>query len=430
MIKTVKPSGKLKGTITPPPDKSIAQRAAIFGLLHKGTSLIKNYSTAEDPLSTLKCVEQLGAKVKKNGNVVEIIGTGREGVTAPKNDVYCGNSGTAMRLLAGVLAGAGIQATLTGDESLSARTMSRIIKPMQKMGADIEARNKDFAPIKFKGNTKLKPMDYELPIASAQLKSCVLLAGLFGDADTTVIEKAASRDHTERLLGLPIKEEKGVKIISASLKNPIPSQNYTIPGDFSSVAFWLAAGAIHQNAEIEFLNVGLNPSRIGFLNILKEMGADISISNQKHEGAEPTGDVVIKSSPLKAVEIQKSIIPNCIDELPVLAVCMVFAEGKSVIAGAEELRHKETDRIMAIAKMLTAIGADFEEKPDGLVIHGNPEFEFESAEFESFHDHRIAMAAAVLSLKGNKPSKVIDAECANISYAGFWKDLEAISTNE
>ncbi len=426
MIKTVHPSSKLKGTITPPPDKSIAQRAAIFSLLHDGTSVIKNFSPAQDPQSTLKCVEQLGAKVVNNGSEVEITGTGINGIHTPKEDIYCGNSGTAMRLLAGVLTGAGIQATLSGDESLSARTMSRIINPMRQMGAEIEPREPDLAPLKFKGG-KVKPMEYELPIASAQLKSCVLLAGIFGDTPTKVIETVASRDHTERLLGLDIKEENGKKIIAASRKDVIPNQSYTIPGDFSSVAFWLAAGAIHGNAEIKFLDVGLNPTRTGFLDILQKMGADITISNQNFDSAEPSGDITVRSSNLKAVEIEKSIIPNCIDELPVLAVCMAFAEGTSIISGAAELRHKETDRIMAIAKMLTAIGADFEEEPDGLVIHGNPEFEFESAEFESFHDHRIAMAAAVLSLKGKKESRIKDAECAGVSYPGFWGDLEKLS---
>lgn len=426
MIKKVKPASSLKGILTPPPDKSISQRAAIFSLLHEGTSVIKNYSQAQDPQSTLECVEALGAEVSTNSDSISIRGVGRSGIRAPEEDLDCGNSGTAMRLLAGVIAGSGKQVRMCGDASLTSRTMTRIIEPLEEMGAYILARNSAYAPLMISRDEKLKPMDFELPIASAQLKSCILLAGLFGDSPTRVIETVPSRDHTERLLQLKVEEVNGKKIISSSLEDEIPNQSYTIPADFSAAAFWLVSGCIILNSEIRLENTGLNPTRNALLGILQEMGADITIDNERMEGAEPVGDIVVKSSHLKAINIPRNKIPNCIDELPILAVAMSFAEGISVISGAEELRHKETDRIMAISEMLKAAGVSFDEKEDGVEIHGNPEFSFESATFKSFHDHRIAMAAAVLSLKGNSASEILDAECAAVSYPEFWEDLEVL----
>ncbi|MEX0845783.1 MAG: 3-phosphoshikimate 1-carboxyvinyltransferase, partial [Balneolaceae bacterium] len=426
MIKYVSPANSLRGEIILPPDKSISQRAAIFSLLHEGISEIGNYSPAQDPQSTLSCVKQLGANVSEEHGKLVIEGRGRSGLQVPEKDLDCGNSGTAMRLLSGVLAGAGISAKLIGDESLCGRTMTRIINPLEEMGAHILARNGTHAPLFINRNEALKPIKFELPIPSAQLKSCILLAGLFGEEITRVIEKLPSRDHTERLLNLNQEFRQDRKIISASLADEIPNQSYTIPGDFSAAAFWLVAGAIQHNAEIVIQNVGLNPTRNALLIILDEMGADISIENERMEGAEPVGDILVKGSKLKATEIDPKIIPNCIDELPILAVAMLFAEGTSVISGAEELRHKETDRIMAIAKMLKAVGANYEELEDGLIIHGDPDFTFKSAEFESFHDHRIAMAAAILSLKGQKESKIRDSESAAVSYPTFWEDLDKV----
>lgn len=429
MIKKVVPANSLKGEIILPPDKSISQRAAIFSLLHDGISEVGNYSTAQDPQSTLKCVQQLGAEVQDRDGKLVIKGTGRDKIKTPAKDLDCGNSGTAMRLLSGVLVGAGISTKLVGDASLSGRTMTRIINPLEQMGAHILARNLAYAPLFVNRNEPLKPLKFELPIPSAQLKSCILLAGLFGEELTQVIEILPSRDHTERLLNLDQKLVQGRKIISASLSDEIPNQSYTIPGDFSAAAFWLVAGAIQNNAEILIENVGLNPTRNALLDILDEMGADITIENERMEGAEPAGDIIVKGSDLKAVEIDPKMIPNCIDELPILAVAMLFAEGTSTITGAEELRHKETDRIMAMSKMLKAAGANFEEKKDGLIIHGDPEFTFQSAEFESFHDHRIAMASAVLSLKGKEESKIRDAESAAVSYPTFWEDLDQLTVD-
>ncbi len=426
MIKSVTPANSLRGTITPPPDKSISQRAAIFSLLHDGVSVIRNYSPAQDPQSALACVEQLGADVTQLDDVVSIEGPGRYGIRPLSDELDCGNSGTAMRLLAGVLVGAGTGVKLIGDPSLSSRTMKRIIDPLEEMGAHILARNGAYAPLFVTREDPLVPMEYELPIASAQLKSCILLAGLFGEKPTKVIETLQSRDHTERLLNLDIEEKNGKKIISASLKDEIPNQSYTIPADFSAAAFWLVAGSIVEDSEIKMESVGLNPTRNALLEILKKMGADITIENERMEGAEPVGDIIVKSAELRSIHIEEELIPNCIDELPIIAVAMTFAYGTSTISGAGELRHKETDRIMAIAKMLKAVGANYEEMEDGLVIRGNPDFKFKSARFRSFHDHRIAMASAVLSLKGSDDSQIEDAECAAVSYKGFWDDLEVL----
>lgn len=427
MIQTVSPFKKLRGIIVPPPDKSISQRAAIFALLHDGVSVIKNYSPAQDPQSALACIEHLGAEISRQDDALVIKGTGRKGINAKTDELDCGNSGTAMRLLSGVLAGAGISCKLLGDASLSSRTMTRIIEPLEKMGAYILARNSAYAPLFVTRFDPLIPIDFELPIPSAQLKSCILLAGLFGNEPTHVIESVPSRDHTERLLQLHSEEKDGKKIISASLADEIPNQSYTIPGDFSAAAFWLVAGAIHPDAEIILEGTGLNPTRNALLEILREMGADITVRNGQMEGAEPVGDIVVKSSALKPISIQKELVPNCIDELPILAVAMTVANGTSYISGAEELRHKETDRIMAISEMLKATGADFEETEDGLIIYGNPDFSFESATFKSFHDHRIAMASAILSLKSRGKSQILDAECASVSYPGFWRDLENLA---
>jgi 3-phosphoshikimate 1-carboxyvinyltransferase len=427
MIKKVAPAFSLNGTITPPPDKSISQRAAIFALLHDGKSIIKNYSPAEDPQSTLNCVEMLGAEVNQIDQVVTINGTGRYGVRALSNELDCGNSGTAMRLLSGVLVGAGAAVYLIGDPSLSSRTMTRIIEPLEQMGAHILARNGQYAPLFVTREDPFIPMEYELPIASAQLKSCLLLAGLFGETPTKVIETTPSRDHTERLLNLNVEEADGKRVISASIENEIPNQSYTIPADFSAAAFWLVAGSIMPDSEIRMKNVGLNPTRTGLLNILIAMGADITIENQHNEGAEPCGDIIVRSAQLRKIDLDPELIPNCIDELPILSVAMMFADGTSIISGAEELRHKETDRIMAITKLLDAVGGVYEEMEDGLVIRGNPEFKFDSGQFQSFHDHRIAMAAAILSLKGSSESEIEDAESAAVSYKTFWSDLEGLS---
>jgi 3-phosphoshikimate 1-carboxyvinyltransferase len=427
MLRKVKPASSLRGELLLPPDKSISQRAAIFSLLHEGESRIKNYSMAGDPLSTLACVEQLGARVKRRGDELRITGTGRNNLKPEVNDLECGNSGTCMRLLSGVIAGAGLSIKLTGDPSLSSRSMRRIITPLEMMGARILARDEDYAPLYITRLGDFKAIDYELPVASAQVKSCVLLAGLFGEEETTVIESVQSRDHTERLLKLESEVVDGRRHIRSSLKNVIPEQSYSIPADFSSAAFWLVAGSIVSDSEIVLKDVGLNPTRTALLDLLKQMNADIQIENIRGRELEPYGDLMVRWASLKSIKVDEQQVPNCIDEIPILSVAMAFAEGTSEIRGASELRHKETDRLSAIAHLLKEIGAEFEEKEDGFIIQGNPDLSFTQGRFDSFHDHRIAMAAAVLSLKGQKESSIRHADAAAISYPSFWNHLDSLT---
>ena len=429
MNQEVQPADVLEGSLKLPADKSISHRSVMFAALHEGKSTIGNFSEAADPHSTIDCFRKLGVTVREPGddNTVEVEGVGREGLQAPDEELDCGNSGTTMRLLSGIIAGAGVSARLTGDESLSARTMKRVIDPLTAMGAQIDARENDFAPLDIRRNGPLKPLHFPLPIPSAQLKSCVLLAGLFGDEETEVIETLPSRDHTERLLQLPITENGDKKVISSSRSAKIPNQSYRIPNDFSAAAFWLVAGAIHPNAHIMLPDVGMNPTRTGALDVLKRMGANIDIQPKKSDGLEPVADLAVRSSELHPIDITEEIVPNCIDEIPILAIAMLFADGTSRISGAEELRHKETDRLGALADILTKAGADFTEYEDGFEIQGDPDFQPEPAEFKSFHDHRIAMSAAVLSLVAQQSSRIADAECTAISYPSFWDDVASLT---
>lgn len=427
MIQTVNPASTLSGTLTTPPDKSISHRSALFAALSDAESVIENYSSAADPQSTLECLSRLGVEIRRKGSRVTIRGVGRDGFTTPSLDLDCGNSGTTMRLLGGIMAGAGIECRLTGDESLSARTMQRIIAPLSQMGCRIDGRDGEFAPLEVRSHKGVHGMRYPLPIASAQLKSAVLLAGLFGEEVTEVVETVPSRDHTERLLDLPSEPYGTGRIIRSSRAHTIPAQNYTVPGDFSAAAFWLVAGSIHRDSAIVLPGVGINPTRTAAMHILHQMGADIRESGNKKAGKEPVADLAIHAAELKAVTPDRSLIPNCIDELPILMVAMCFAEGTSVIAGAEELRHKETDRLEAMGEILNAAGADFELRPDGIEIHGRPDFEPKPAHYSTWHDHRMAMAAAVLATRSSGDSLIADAECTAISYPEFWDHLRQVS---
>lgn len=429
MTESIKPAATLSGEIKLPADKSISHRAALFAAISDHKSVIDNYSRAADPASTIQCLRSLGVEITKEGDTVQINGVGRDGFSEPKEPIDCGNSGTTMRLLGGIVAGANVKCTLTGDDSLSSRTMKRITDPLTKMGARVSARANSYAPLAFAGHdeTGLRAIRFPLPIASAQLKSSILLAGLFGDDDTEVIEHVQSRDHTERLLNLRQEPYGDGKIIRSSRNDLIPSQNYRIPGDFSAAAFWLVAGSIHKNASIQMPGTGINPTRIAVMEVLKKMGANIEESNPSFEGEEPTADLSVETSSLKGVELDPALVPNCIDELPVLMVAMCFAQGVSKITGAEELRHKETDRLSAMTDVLTKAGADIEPLPDGMIINGDPSFIPNPSDYKSFHDHRIAMAAAILSLTGKKASRVEDSECTAISYPEFWDHLNKLT---
>lgn len=428
-MKKVDPVTQLNGTIELPADKSISHRSAMFAALADASSTIENFSEAADPHATLQCLNQLGVPVAEEGTTVTIEGVGREGFKDPSRELDCQNSGTTMRLLSGILGGAGVECTVVGDESLSGRTMKRIIDPLRTMDVEITARDNDYAPMQIKRSKPLRAIKFPLPIASAQLKSCVLLAGLFGEETTAVIETAVSRDHTERLLSLPIEYRDGKKIITSNDACSLPAQNYRVPGDFSAAAYWLVAASVHPNAVIELSSVGINETRTGALTILEQMGADITINNKRKEGAEPVADITVKTSRLAPVDVGPDEVPNCIDELPILMIAMLRADGTSTIHGAEELRHKETDRLAAMAELLETAGASFQEKQDGIVIEGDPSFTPKAGTINSYDDHRIAMTAAVLSLIGEDTSTIKDAECTRISYPRFWEDLQQLSVS-
>lgn len=424
----VHPSSGLQGRIEAPPDKSIAHRAAMFSALANGESVIQNYSLAADPQSTVSCLRQLGVSIQQDEKTLTVTGVGRYGLKIPSETLDCGNSGTTLRLLSGILSGAGIECELSGDASLNKRTMKRIIDPLRKFGANISGRDDDYAPIRIGAHAKLTPFRYELPVASAQLKSCMLLAGLYGDEPMQVVETIPSRNHTELLLELPVDKEKGGKVvISSQRSNPIPEQNYRIPGDFSSAFFWLVAGIIVPGSRIEISRTGLNPTRTGALRILKKMGANITVDPSSSTGNEPSGNLVVTHGNLKACDVNGREIPLSIDELPALAIAMAFSDGISTIREAGELRHKECDRLEALAALFKTAGVRYEEYPDGLKIYGNPGLRPRPGSYSSFHDHRIAMSAAVLALRSSHTCRIMNAECAGISYPGFWNDLTNLS---
>lgn len=429
MEKEVKPAASLNGILNPPPDKSISHRSALFAALSDDVSIIQNYSVAADPQSTLSCLRKLGVGCEQVGDetTIKISGVGRDGFSKPAELLDCGNSGTTMRLLGGILAGAGVPSVLTGDESLSSRTMKRIIDPLIDMGCRISGRQGLYAPLQIERHDGVKGIKFPLPIPSAQLKSAVLLTGLFGEEPTEVIEKIQSRDHTERLLELHSEVSDVGRIIRSSRTDRIPAQTYTIPGDFSAAAFWLVAGVIHANSSIELKNVGINPTRTAVISILEEMGASFHFENMRAEGKEPVADILIHSAELNAINPDPALFPNCIDELPILMVAMCFAEGRSIIRGAEELRHKETDRLAAMAEIFNRSGAKIELTPDGMVIDGNRDFRPKSATYPTWHDHRIAMASAILASKSKSHSIIENAECTAISYPDFWDHLNQLT---
>ena len=415
MNKIIEKSNGLSGEITIPSDKSISHRAAIFSLLCDKPLKIKNFSKGEDCHSSLRIVQQLGAKVEFLSEQ-EVIITPPKVLTPPKEDLYCGNSGTTMRLMSGLLAGQSFNSVLTGDESLSKRPMERVITPLSQMGGKIESN--DFkAPLKIFGQN-LEGITYNSPLASAQVKSCILLAGLFANGETTVSEPYLSRNHSEIMLeylGADIASEgTTVKIRPSKLV----SKDIEIAGDISSAAFFLAAGAIIPNSKITIKNVGLNPTRTGILEVLEKMGANLKTENEKNISGEKVGDITISASNLKGTVIEGEIIPKLIDEIPVIAVLATQAEGQTIIKNAQDLRNKESDRIKVVVEGLKSIGADIEETPDGMIINGKTPL-IGNAEIESFHDHRIAMSFYIAGLICSNPLTVKGFEWLNISFPEF-----------
>ncbi len=425
MTRRVSQARSLLGVVELPPDKSIAHRAALLAALADGTSRLVNYSPAADPQSTLSCLRQLGVPIYEDEHGILIVeGRGLEGLQAPDRPLDCGNSGTTMRLLAGILAGQPFDSVLVGDASLSRRPMERIATPLRQMGAELTLTD-GHAPIHIRGGRTLRGITYRLPVPSAQVKSCVLLAGLFAEGETTVIELIPSRDHTERMLGLSVVELNGERYLTVRGGMRIPARTWTIPRDFSAAAFFLVAGTIVPDSEIRLPGVGLNPSRAALLDVLRAMGADITVENERSYGGEPIADLVVRSSTLHGVQVGGAIIPNLIDEIPVLAVAAACAIGRTEIRDAAELRVKETDRIAAMAENLQALGARVEVFDDGLAVEGG--HRLRGTTVRSFDDHRIAMAMGVAGLVAEGETIIEGAECARISFPGFWEVLDRLA---
>ena len=408
-----KPKLCLKGEITIPSDKSVSHRAVIFSSLAKGTSVIKNFSKGQDPLSTLEICKKLGILAEFKDNLY-ITSSGK--LNTSKTDLYCGNSGTTMRLMAGILAGQNFNSILTGDESLSKRPMKRIITPLSLMGAEINSNN-DKAPLKIVGQS-LYGINYSSPIASAQVKSSILLAGLFADNKTTVTEPYLSRNHTELMLSY-MDADISINGLSVTVaKSELTPKVIEIPGDISSAAYFIAAALIVPDSEIILKNVGLNPTRTGLLDVLKKMGADIEILDKQTISNELTGDLRVKYSDLTGCTIEGDIIPRLIDEIPVLAVIATQAQGQTVIKDAQDLRNKESDRIKTIVTELKKVGASIEEIPDGMIINGKTNLRGE-VEVETYHDHRLAMSLYVAGLVCKKEILIKDFDWVNISLPEF-----------
>ena len=414
MIKTVgKLKNGLKGVITIPSDKSISHRAVILSSLAKGKSVIKNFSNGQDPLSTLKVCKTLGLEYELGENLI-INSTGK--YTEPGISLDCGNSGTTMRFMAGVLAGQNFNSTLIGDESLSKRPMMRIIEPLTLMGANIQSIDGK-APLKIYGQN-LHSIDYNSKLSSAQVKSCVLLAGLNCDGKTIYKEPYVSRDHTERMLeymGANINFENNLVEIQKSKLEP---STIEVCGDISSAAFFIVAGLIVPNSNIILENVGLNPTRTGIIDIVNKMGGSIEILDKREVSGEPVGDLKITYSNLKACNIEGEIIPKLIDELPVIAVLATQAEGTTVIKDAQDLRNKESDRICAIVSELKKLGANIEETPDGFIVYGKTALKG-GADVKTYHDHRLAMSLYIAGLICEKPINIDGFEWGNISFPNF-----------
>ncbi len=415
-------STSLQGTVTVPGDKSITHRALILGALADGCTRVTGYCQGEDCLNTLRAIRQLGVEVRDIPEGLEITGKGLWGLTEPANVLDCGNSGTGLRLLAGVLAGQEFFSVLTGDGSLRSRPMARIVKPLKLMGAQISGRKGgDLAPLAIQGQ-ELTSVVYDSPVASAQIKSCVLLAGLFARGTTVVTEPQKSRDHTERMfayLGIPY-QETGCRV-EVQGRQPFKGKPIDVPGDISAAAFFLVAATIIPGSEVLLPNIGLNPERTGILDLLLKMGADISVVNPRTQSGEPVGDLKVRASRLHGIAIGAEMVPKTIDEFPILCVAAALAEGETRISGAKELRVKETDRIHAMATELQRLNVSLEEKSDGLVIHGQSSLK--GAVCRSYGDHRVAMSLAVAGLAADSELSVDEVSCIETSFPGFHDKL-------
>ena len=416
----------LRGSVTVPGDKSVSHRALLLNAIATGTATISGLSAGEDVLSTLHCLTAMGVGIEPGDSEGTFKVRGRDGLLEEPADVLdAGNSGTSMRLLSGVLAGQPFQSVVTGDGSLRSRPMGRIVEPLKRMGAEILGRKGDtLAPLAIRGGS-LRGIEYTMPVASAQVKSSIVLAGLSAQGETVLHQPALSRDHTERMvtsMGGQVQED-GLSLIVKP--GSLSAVDVSIPGDISSAAFWIVAALCHPDARLVLRGVGVNPTRSGILEALESMGARIEVEAPRVEGGEPVADLVVKSGELGPVEIGGELIPRIIDELPVLAVAACFARGDTVIRDAQELRFKESDRIAATVEELSRLGARIDELPDGMVVHGTGSLR--GAACQSHGDHRLAMALGVAGLLAEGYTEVDGAEAAQVSYPDFWQRVDELT---
>ncbi len=417
---------QLKGSFIPPGDKSVSHRAVMFGSLAEGVSEYSHFLEAEDCLNTLEAFRAMGVKAEheKGTEKIRVHGVGIKGLKAPNHDLYLGNSGTTMRLMLGILAGQRFEVTLTGDPSLSSRPMKRVTEPLKKMGAQIKGRdNGNFSPLTIHGG-KLQGIDYDNKLSSAQVKSAILLAGLYAEGSTRVLERIPSRDHTERFLeAAGANYRKDGDWLAVTKTDKLKPFKAEIPGDISAAAFFIVGAAMTPGSEVVIEKVCLNSTRTGVLDVLRRMGADIKIQVTQ-EVPEPLGNIQIKGGGLKGTRITKEEIPSLIDELPILMTAMAIAEGESLVSGAEELRVKETDRIHSMVTNLKAVGAKIEELPDGSLIKGVDRLK--GASVQSFGDHRTAMSLAIASLVMDGPVTIKDIDCVATSFPSFFREFERL----
>lgn len=416
---------KLQGEIAIPGDKSISHRAVMFGSLAKGTTHISNFLAGADCLATIDCFRKMGIEIEQDGTNVIVHGKGLHGLEKPEGLLDVGNSGTTTRLISGILAGQDFEVVLSGDASLNQRPMKRIMTPLRMMGAEIESVNgNDCAPLKITGK-KLNAIHYDSPVASAQVKSCVLLAGLYADGKTSVTEPALSRNHTELMLrSFGVEVESHDKTAEITPPDEMSAVDIIVPGDISSAAYFIAAGLITPDSCIRLKNVGLNPTRDGLLRVCRQMGADIQMENVRDNGGEPAADLMIRTSRLKGTIVEGDLIPTLIDEIPVIALLAAFAEGETVIRDAQELRVKESDRIALTVDHLVKMGAEARGTEDGMIIHGgNP---LHGAEIHCAYDHRIAMTFSIAGINADGETIIRDSECVDVSYPTFYEQLKSL----
>lgn len=409
---------KAVGQIKVPGDKSISHRAVMLGSLANGVTEISGFLKGADCLSTIDCFRKMGIDIDINGENVTVHGNGLRGLLKPDEMLYTGNSGTTTRLLCGILAGQNFDTSITGDASIQKRPMGRVVKPLSMMGAKIE---NEYCPLYITG-TKLHGIDYKMPVASAQVKTAIILAGLYADGETVIHEIEKSRDHTELMLSA-MGADLTVDNLDITVKptNDLTAVNVDVPGDISSAAFFLVLGAIMPNSQITVTNVGINPTRTGIIDVLKDMGADITLENVHTSAGETVADITVRSSSLKGTTVGGDIIPRLIDELPIIAVAAVFADGQTVIKDAQELKVKETNRIRAVVDEFNKCGIDITETDDGMIINGGKSIH--GADFKTYGDHRMAMSLTVLAQLADGESTLDDSDCACVSYPTFFDDF-------